>query len=178
MSGLTGGSVMKKTLKDIGSNMKGTLSAGFLEGSKYPDGTPVAMVAFWNEFGHGGQFPSPPRPFFRTMVAEEKPSWGPKIAKLAKLDGYDGKKVLGTMGRDIDGALKKSINDFTSPGLSLTTLRLRAKFGNHPEEIRKRDVLKAQKEVQEGGELATGTQAKPLNWTGHMLKSIGYKVTV
>ena len=24
---------------------------------------------FWNEFGHKGRFPAPPRPFFRTMVA-------------------------------------------------------------------------------------------------------------
>lgn len=28
-----------------------TMRAGVLEGSRYPDGTPTALVAFWNEYG-------------------------------------------------------------------------------------------------------------------------------
>jgi HK97 gp10 family phage protein len=47
------------------------------EGSiKYPKtGTPVASVAFWNEFGtHNpdGSIHTPARPFFRTAISENK----------------------------------------------------------------------------------------------------------
>jgi hypothetical protein len=159
-------------IKNMGG---GTVDVGFLEGATYPDGTPVATVAFLDEFGHGGRFPSPPRSFFRTMVAKESVTWGPKMAAMLKKT-QDGSKTLAWMGQDIDGALKRSIIETNSPPLSPTTLRLRAKFGNKPENIRMRDVIQAQKEVKDGFKLATGTQAKPLIWTGFMLASTGYEV--
>lgn len=34
-----------------------TMRAGVLEGSRYPDGTPTALVAFWNEYGARIQHP-------------------------------------------------------------------------------------------------------------------------
>lgn len=34
-----------------------TMRAGILEGSTYPDGTPTALVAFWNEYGATIQHP-------------------------------------------------------------------------------------------------------------------------
>lgn len=109
-----------KRLHEIASGMSGTVEVGFLEGATYPDGTPVAAVAFWNEFGNGS---APPRPFFRTMIAKEKPTWGGKVRGLAKLDGYDGKKILALMGEDIQGALIQSINDLTTPPLAAYTIK-------------------------------------------------------
>lgn len=154
----------------------GHVDVGWLEGATYPDGTPVASVMFWNEYGHGGPFPSPPRPAFRAMIAKEKPTWGPKIAKLAKADAYDGPTILKLMGEDMQGALMQSINDFSTPALSPTTLVLRKHFGNSPENITFADVLSAQKAVAAGEAGATGTQAHPLIWTGHALNSTGYEV--
>lgn len=165
-----------RKLKEIAQKMSGHVNVGFLEGATYPDGTPVAAVAFWNEYGHGGPFPSPPRPYFRTMIAKEKPTWGGKVASLAKVTGDDGPKILALMGEDIDGALKQSIVELVAPALSPTTLVLRQIYGNNPGSIRARDVLAAQELVKEGYAGATGTQAKPLIWTGHMLNSTGYKV--
>lgn len=115
---LSGGEKLEKALAKIGEKMSGSLSVGFMEGSTYPDGTPVPVVAFWNEFGAAG----PPRPFFRQMIEKESPTWPKKIAAGAKATDYDGAKVLGTMGEDIRGALQQSINDFTSPPLSPVTI--------------------------------------------------------
>ena len=116
---LSGGDALMKKLEDIAKKMGGgAVSVGFLQGATYPDGTPVAAVAFWNEYGSSG----PPRPFFRQMIAKESPSWPVKMAKLAKLTNYDGDRVLGLMGEDIKGALQQSINDFTSPALAQSTI--------------------------------------------------------
>ncbi len=89
----------------------------------------------------------------------------------------DGHKTLAFMGEEIEGELKQSITDFTSPPLSPTTLRLRFKFGNQPQNITARDVVQAQRDVKKGRTLASGTQAKPLIWTGQMLQSTSYKVS-
>lgn len=169
-------SLMKK-LQEIAEKMNaGSVSVGFMENAKYPDGTYVASVAFWNEFGHGGKFPAPARPFFRTMIAKESGSWLTKMAKLAKAFQYDGEQVLSLMGEDIQGALKQSINDLQQPPLSKTTLMLRKIYGNSHQEIRARDVLAAQELVEEGYDGASGTQAKQLIWTGHLINSISYVV--
>lgn len=163
-------------LKALAALARGSVSIGFMEGATYPDGTSVASVAFWNEFGHGGKFPSPPRPFFRTMISENQSKWPGMMAKSLKATRLDGQKTLAYMGEEIDGELKQSIIDFSSPALSPVTLRLRAKFGNSPEKITLRDVYQAISDVQNGKKIASGTQAHPLIWTGHLLNSTSYRV--
>ena len=117
---LSGADGVMKALEDIARKMGGgEVAVGFMEGATYPDGTPVAAVAFWNEFGGPGR---PPRPFFRQMIAAESPTWAGKMAKLAKATDYDGDRVLALMGEDIKGALQKSINDFQSPPLAPSTI--------------------------------------------------------
>ena len=166
-----------RTLRDLAAKMGGgSVEIGFMEGAVYGDGTPVASVAFWNEFGHEGQFPSPPRPFFRTMIAKESPSWPAKMAALLKSTGFDGSRVLTIMGDDISHALEDSIEALTQPELSAVTLMLRKRFWGNPGDIRAGDVVAAQRAIAEGKEGATGTQAKPLVWTGHMLNSVTFKV--
>lgn len=117
---LQGADGVSKALEEIVRKMGGgEVAVGFMEGATYPDGTPVAAVAFWNEYGGPGR---PPRPFFRQMIAKESPTWAPKMAKLAKATNYDGPKVLAMMGEDIKGALQQSINDFTTPALAESTV--------------------------------------------------------
>ena len=174
---LSGSDGVMKALEDIARKMGGgEVSVGFMADATYPDGTPVAAVAFWNEYGHAGPFPAPPRPFFRNMIAKESPTWPGKMAKLAKATDYDGPRVLALMGEDIKGALQQSITELVAPELSETTKMLRAIYGNSHSEIRARDVLAAQELVAEGNGGAEGTQAKPLIWTGHMLNSVAYEV--
>lgn len=174
---LTGSDGVMKALEEIARKMGGgEVAVGFMEGATYPNGTPVAAVAFWNEYGHAGPFPAPPRPFFRNMIAKESPTWPKKMAAAAKATNYDGPKVLKLMGEDIKGALQQSITETNAPALSETTKMLRAIYGNNPSSIRARDVLAAQELVAEGETGAQGTQAKPLIWTGHMLNSVDYEV--
>lgn len=170
------GDRVAKKIADRVKKMSGHVDVGFMEDATYPDGTPVAAVAFWNNYGHGGQFPAPPRPFFSDMITKEKPTWGKKMVAASKVDGMDGPKILKAMGEDIQGALIQSIRDTNTPALSPTTLMLRKMFGNQPEKIKRGDVLEAQRRVAAGEQGATGTQAKPLDWTGHMINSTTYRV--
>jgi hypothetical protein len=119
---LSGAPALMAKLKAIAKSMGGgAVSVGFMSGATYPDGTPVAAVAFWNEYGMPAK-EQPPRPFFRNMIAAESPKWAYKMGKLAKATDYDGPRVLGLMGEDIKGALQQSINDFTTPALAPSTV--------------------------------------------------------
>jgi hypothetical protein len=157
-------------LKDLAKKARGSVQVGFIDNDQAP-------IAFWNEFGHKGRFPAPPRPFFRTMVSDKSPQWPAMMAGELQRSKMDGHKTLAFMGEEIKGELKQSIRDFTSPPLSPTTLRLRFKFGNQPQNITARDVVQAQRDVKKGRTLASGTQAKPLIWTVQMLQSTSYKVS-
>jgi hypothetical protein len=169
---------VNNTLTEIARKMGGgKVRIGFLEGATYPDGTPVAFVAAMNEFGHEGRFPAPPRPAFRNMIKKESPGWPAKMADLAKATNFDGKLVLKIMGEDIAGALRQSIIETNDPPLSQTTLILRKRFWSNPGDITMSDVISAQQAAARGDNGASGTQAKPLVWSGHELASVGYEVT-
>lgn len=155
---------------DLAKRAHGSVQVGFIDSDQAP-------IAFWNEFGHKGRFPAPARPFFRTMVANESGQWPAMMAGELKRSGMDGQKTLAYMGEHIEGSLKQSIIDLTAPPLSPVTLRLRFKFKNQPQNIRLRDVYSAIGDVRKGRKLASGTQAKPLIWTGDMLNSTSYRVT-
>ena len=171
---LSGADGVMKALEDIARKMGGgEVSVGFPEGDLYSDGTPVAAAAFWNEFGTST---IPPRPFFRPMIAKESPTWPKKMASWAKSFNYDGPKVLAYLGEDIAGALRQSIIEVNSPALSPITLMLRSMVGNKPELITGKMVGEAAAKVAAGERGATGTQAKPLNWTGTMMRAPAYSV--
>lgn len=117
---LNGGEKLLEHLENLSNELgKGSVVVGFLEGATYPDGETVAEVAFTNEFGNKKQ---PPRPFFRQMIDKEKSSWPGKIGKLAKVTNFDGQRVLGILGSDIEGALRDSINSLMTPELSPVTI--------------------------------------------------------
>jgi hypothetical protein len=157
-------------LLNLAKRAHGTVQVGFIDNDQAP-------IAFWNEYGHKGRFPAPARPFFRTMVANESGKWPEMMGQMLRSTKMDGKKTLAFMGEEIEGSLKQSIIDLTSPPLSPVTLRLRLKFGNQPQNIRLHDVYSAIGDVRRGAKVASGAQAKPLIWTGDMLNSTSYKVS-
>lgn len=114
------GDKLEAHLKQLAAKLNGSVEVGFLEDAKYPDGTYVAAVAEANEFGTSR---APARPFFRTMIAKEKDTWGPKLAGALKHTAGDGKKALAIVGDNIQGALIQSINDLTSPPLAESTIK-------------------------------------------------------
>lgn len=115
-------------LLDLAKKASGSVKVGFIDSDQAP-------IAFWNEFGHKGRFPAPARPFFRTMVSNESGKWPEMVAGELQRSKMDGHRTLTYMGEEIEGALKQSIIDLVAPPLSKTTLRLRFKFGNNPQNI-------------------------------------------
>lgn len=118
---LKGSDAIMKKLEEIAKRMGGgAVEVGFMNNATYPDGTPVAAVAFWNEFGTSDGIPA--RPFFRNMIASESGTWPDTMARQAKGTGYDAERTLALMGEDIGGALRQSINDFTAPDNAESTI--------------------------------------------------------
>ena len=119
---------MRRVSEIVQDLAQGTLKVGF-QGGSYPDGTPVAAVAFWNEFGVPSRGQKP-RPFFRRMISKESPHWGAKAAQLARAYNFNGERVLNALGEDIEGALKESIATLINPELRPSTVK--AKGSNKP----------------------------------------------
>jgi len=145
---LSGGVDLDRRLSELAKGLRKAASVrvGFLEGSTYPDGTSVALVAAINEWGQTRIHPNqPPRPFFRRMIKEKSPEWPQAIAGLLVANDYDAEKVLALTGAAIAGQLQQSIVDFVDPPLSPVTVALKG-------------------------------HDKPLNDSGVMLKSVSYEV--
>ena len=156
-----------------------TLQVGFLPDAKYPDGTPVGMVAAIQNFG-APAVGIPPRPFFSNMIKDKSPDWGKLLAHRLKQVNYKGDAALGLVGDDIAGQLRQSIVDTNSPPLSPVTLMLRKMKSQNPDLIvTGRTVGEAAKRVAAGLSYA-GVSTKPLVAPGvgggHMLASVDYNV--
>jgi len=65
----------------------------------------------------------PPRPFFRTMIAKNSPSWGPALGALLVASNFDSAKALSQIGDEMAGQLQDSIRDFTDPPNAPSTIR-------------------------------------------------------
>ena len=99
-------------------DMNASVRVGVLENATYPDGTPVAMVAFWNEYGTKR---SPVRAFFRTTVSENKKNWVLSVQNLMKMHN-DPKKVMGLIGVHMQEQIVQSINTWSDPPNSAYTI--------------------------------------------------------
>lgn len=123
MVSIKGGSALEARLKELSAKVSkpATLSVGFISNATYPDGTSVALVAALNEFGVPSR-KQPPRPFFRSMIADKSPGWGKAIGNLLAANGYDATRTMEQVGAGIDGQLKQSIADFDAVPLSPRTI--------------------------------------------------------
>lgn len=123
MAEVSGGQKLEAALAAISSKLKrgGQVKVGFLSNAKYPDGTPVAMIAAIQDFGAPSRG-IPPRPFFRTMVAKEQAGWPAEIAKDLVRTNYDVDQTLGRMGALIAGQLRESIVNTNEPALKPATI--------------------------------------------------------
>ena len=99
-------------------DMNASVRVGVLENATYPDGTPVAMVAFWNEYGTRT---SPVRAFFRTTVSENKKNWVLSVQNLMKIHN-DPKRVMGLIGVHMQEQIVQSINTWSDPPNSAYTI--------------------------------------------------------
>lgn len=121
-----GGAALKRHLGDIEKRLGRGAHArvGFLQDAVYPasDETGgkvihVAQVAFWNQYGtnprRGPKIPA--RPFFTTMVERKSPRWGHTLGIILRKTDYDAELALTGMAQIIQGDLRESIEDWTTP---------------------------------------------------------------
>ncbi|WP_312766113.1 hypothetical protein [Enterobacter soli] len=99
------------------------VKVGFIDGTTYPDGTSVAMVAASNEYGRP-ENNQPPRPFFRNAISEHSEEWGDTVARGIGA-GLPVEQVLEVVGAQIQGDVQESISKLIDPPLSPTTLHIR-----------------------------------------------------
>jgi hypothetical protein len=124
MATISGGEKAAKAIADLVAKLgqNKTLRVGFLEKAKYPDGTPVAMVAAIQDFG-APSVGIPPRPFFRNMVKNKSKEWPAAVAGLLQSTNNDLDKTLRLTGEAIKGQLQQSIIDTNAPPLKPATIK-------------------------------------------------------
>lgn len=170
---ISGGDKFEAAMANLAKKLgkKATLRVGFFDDKRYPDGTPVAMVAALNNFGGGS---TPPRPFFTNAIAEHSPEWGEKIEQLLDMTGGDIHQALSLMGEVIADQIRMSIMTGSYAPNSPVTDLLKQRFPmGKTGGMTAGDVWQAFSDVAAG---ARGAPGKPLIWEGTMLDSVSYNV--
>ena len=118
-----GGDKLRRVLKDAKAAQRSQvkrLAVGFFETARYPDGTPVAAVAAWNEYGTKR---IPERPFFRQALdAAVRP-----VSRLIE-NAIDPKELVvdkilaGRIGETVKGEIEQRIVDLREPANAPSTI--------------------------------------------------------
>jgi hypothetical protein len=159
---------------------KHEVKAGFLDTSKYADGTPVAEVAAMNEFGHITDlgYKVPPRPFLRPSIANYAADWV-QVAREGIDDvithGLDPVQVYERMGLSMAGDIVKQITEPDKIPLSRVTLLLR-KWRDDGRTIDNAAVLAAVATIQSNPNVTVSTNKTPLDDSGYMIASVQHEV--
>lgn len=172
---ITGGDKLAEALKKISKSLNkgGKVKVGFLEGSTYPDGTSVPMVAAIQNYG-APRRGIPPRPFFTNMVKTKSPTWPKAIKENLKETNYDTQTTLERVGAGIASQLQDAIINTNDPPLSPVTVMLRG-MRSQGVKITGKTVGEAAQRVKDG-KTNYGASTKVLNDTGHLINSVGHKV--
>ena len=89
----------------------GNLQVGFVDGAKYADGTDVASVAYYNEYGTNR---IPPRPFMRLTLANHGDQLARVVGKFMS-SGVPVEKVLSFLGEFTVNKIKEEIVKLDDP---------------------------------------------------------------
>ena len=123
MATLKGGEKFVDKLREIAAAIRSAdrVQMGFFSHSTYPNGMPVAMIALIQDSGAPSRG-IPPRPFFRNMIAKNRPTWAPYTANRLKEKNYDAAATLTALGHELEGQLVDSINATNTPELKKATI--------------------------------------------------------
>lgn len=118
---LQGGGALEKKLLQMAQQLGNgsAVKVGILEGATYPDGTPVAQIGFWQEFGTTKM---PARSFIRSTVTDKSPGWPKSMARIAKQSNYNSRETMALMGEGIKGQIQRTINTLQEPPLAQSTV--------------------------------------------------------
>lgn len=175
---ISGGAKLEAALREMSKNVTkaARVEVGFPVGSIEADGTSIPMIAAIQEFG-APKRNIPPRPYFRTMIAQHSDEWPDEIVALLKENNFDAEAALADIGKTIAGELAQSIRDLMAPPLSPVTIMLRgmrsqAKYRDKPfGEL----IVEAVDRVAKG-KSNYGASTKPLIDSGDMVKAIKFDV--
>jgi hypothetical protein len=183
---LSGGDALKKYLSELGKKVEQSayVEVGYAEDALYPDGTPVASIAFIHEYGAIIPWYNaakgceeiqeiPPRPTFRPMIAEQSPTWGPKLLGQLKTTDYDIDVSLQNLGDDIVRHLVDAIQTLTEPPLKPVTLMIRKMLSEDPSlrSLSRESLVNVARHRLDAGESTDGISDKPLIDTKVMEKA-------
>lgn len=165
-------------IKNLTDKLAGTeplVRVGFLENAKYPDGTPVAMVAAILDSG-APRAHIPPRPFMRNAIAKHKDEWPGAIKVLLKQNNYDSVKTMTMVGAVVAGQIRKEIIATNEPPLSPVTLMLRKMRSDDPNLVVTGKTVGEAAALVSAGVSSGGVSTKPLIWSSHLINSVAYEV--
>lgn len=106
---------------------EGIVRVGFFQGVRYEDGTPVAAVARYNEFGAlaAGRYRIPPRPFMRPALHANRAALTERLRQLyrkALREGTSTMDALALFGEYATEKVRSQIDATTSPANSYVTV--------------------------------------------------------
>ena len=122
----SGGKEMEKFFKLAGKGGVDGVDVGFFSSAKYTDGTHVAAVAAWNEFGTKmkGKDHIPERPAIRQSIKSNKKNLLNIIKKnINTMIMVIDKRLAEKIGMSQVGAQQKSMVDLKEPANATSTLR-------------------------------------------------------
>ena len=172
-------SALKQLQKALEGAQGEALQVGWFDSANYDDSTPVAQVAFFQEFGTKS---APPRSFFRPAVAENKGKWADLVDSGANavLEGRATmSNVFNGLGLTAQADVKNAIAG-RHEALSPVTLALR-KLRDDGHAINGTLVGAVAAAIERGetgpGQLGEASANNtPLNDTGIMLASLTYNL--
>lgn len=152
-----------KLATDSAKNIKDArVRVGWFEDSKYDDNTPVALVAFWQEYGTKRGIPE--RPFMRPAEMHNKVKWEQIALQQIRKCIESGRPLtdaMAALGLVVQGDIVHEIRNLTQPALSEKTVKARIRRLAKSTTKRPSDTID-----------------KPLVDTGIMLASIGSKKAI
>lgn len=123
-----GGEKLKAVFKKAGKGGISSVDIGIFASAKYPDGTPVAAVAVWNEFGTAT---SPERGAIRIANKENEKNLLILIKKTIDPETMViTPRIGGLIGSNHQGATQQSITRLSSPPNAPSTIK--AKKSSNP----------------------------------------------
>ena len=115
---VTGGDRARRFFENAGKGGVSRVRVGFFRTARYPDGTPVAAVAIWNEFGtrRDGEEHSPERPFFRQAIAQAERDVPELMADgIDPEQGVLNQRLANRIGAHVQGLVERQIQTLDQP---------------------------------------------------------------
>ncbi|WP_233343479.1 hypothetical protein [Burkholderia cepacia] len=125
---VAGGTKLDAALARYLDDATKTMRVGILEGATEPDGTPTALVGFWNEYGttrtteSGSIEHVPPRPFMRTTSLDKGARWAKIVGVTLQRNGGDFDAALRLAGEASVVDVQATIGAWTNPPNAASTI--------------------------------------------------------